>query len=31
MIDGIYPFTEDLSWIEDIINNKFVSKGNRYA
>jgi ATP phosphoribosyltransferase regulatory subunit HisZ len=29
MLDGLYPFTEDLSWIEDIIRNKLVSRGNR--
>ena len=30
MIDGLYSFTEDLSWIDDIININSVSRGNRY-
>lgn len=30
MIDGLFSFTENLSWIEDIINNTLINRGNRF-
>lgn len=31
MVNGYFGFTQNLSWINEILTNRIVNRGNKYA